>query len=341
MDVLSVEKNNFCEHPHCHSLKPNPPFFQRGAQRLALKGLDLMMRLAANRESVEHTFVSLSRRLSGLKIKHQKIGNIIWPYLEGGTGEHVVLLHGFGANKDRFGVLGPSLRRFFHVVIPDLPGFGDHLPDWSTDYGIDGQVRRFKRFIDAAGLGEFHLMGISLGGYIAGCYAARHPQRVKSLCLMDSAGFSSPVTSDALRLYHGRSRNIFLPSSGQQMQDMIDYLMHRPMLLPATLRRYWVQQVLDQLPWRQKLLADLLDNSLELMDGLAGDIKAPTLVVWGAEDRICHVSTVGNIMDLIDDCRAYIIHGCGHIPIVEFPGLVQKIYVDFLRQISEAPEASI
>lgn len=153
---------------------------------------------------------------------------------------------------------------------------------------------------------------------------------------MDSAGFSSPVSSDAFRLFNTHDRNIFLPSSGEEMQDMVNFLMHRPVQLPAILKRYWLQQVLDKLPWRQKILDDLLRNGLELMDELAGEIKVPTLVVWGAEDRICHVSTVENIMGMIDHCRAYIIHGCGHIPVVEFPGLVKKIYKDFLRQVGQA-----
>lgn len=274
-----------------------------------------------------------------MQIRHQKFGDTVWPYLEGGTGTHVVLLHGFGADKDRLGALGPLLRRSYHVVIPDVPGFGDHKPDWSASYGIDAQVRRFNGFVEAAGFRDIHLMGISLGGYIAGCYAARYPHRVKSLCLMDSAGFSSPVASDAMRLLHTGNRNIFLPKTGQEMQELIDFLVHCPAKLPAALKRFWMQQVLPLLPWRNKILDDLLAEGVQLLDRLAGDINVPTLVVWGAQDRICHVSTVDKIMGMIDDCRAYIIHGCGHIPIVEFPMLSRRIYMGFLRQVDNGVSA--
>lgn len=336
MDTISVKDAALCRHPNCHYLTPGPSLAQRGVLRLGLKGLDLILNAVKQPAHVERMVVNLSRKLSGLKIRHQKAGGAVWPYLEGGAGEHVILLHGFGADKDRFGVLGPLLRRLFHVVIPDLPGFGEHLPDWSADYGIDAQVRRFNQFIDAAGFRDFHLVGISLGGYLAGCYAARHPQRVKSLFLMDSAGFSAPVGSDAMRLFQTRNRIVFLPGSGQEMQEMVDYLMHCPVRLPSTLKRYWMQQISDQLPWRRKIVNDLLGNGMELLDGLAGSITAPTLVVWGAEDRICHVSTVANILDMIDQCQAYIIQGCGHIPMVEFPALVRNIYVDFLQKAGEA-----
>ena len=78
---------------------------------------------------------------------------------------------------------------------------------------------------------------------------------------------------------------------------------------------------------------DLLSGGLYLMDDLAEKIVAPTLTVWGAEDRICHISTVDTIMSKIDRCCAYILHRCGHIPMIEYPLLSGKIYGRFLRQI--------
>jgi pimeloyl-ACP methyl ester carboxylesterase len=68
------------------------------------------------------------------------------------------------------------------------------------------------------------------------------------------------------------------------------------------------------------------------MDGLANSIKVPTLVVWGADDRICHVTAVDRIHSGVEDCRACIIHRCGHIPMIEYPLLFKKIYLGFLRE---------
>ena len=68
------------------------------------------------------------------------------------------------------------------------------------------------------------------------------------------------------------------------------------------------------------------------MDSLATEIKVPTLVIWGADDRICHVTAVDKILSLVEDCRAYIIHCCGHIPMIEYPLLFRKIYMGFLKE---------
>lgn len=83
-----------------------PSLARRGVLQLLLNGLNLMMNASGNPQKVEHSFANLNRKLFGMKIRHQKVGRRIWPYLEGGTGEYVVLLHGFGADKDRLGVLG-------------------------------------------------------------------------------------------------------------------------------------------------------------------------------------------------------------------------------------------
>jgi abhydrolase domain-containing protein 6 len=266
-----------------------------------------------------------------MRTHYRKSGDFIWPYLEGGIGSPVVLLHGYGADKDRFGSLVPFLRGRHRVIIPDIPGFGEHLPDWSLSYGIDDQVERLDRFLRAIGLHRFHLMGLSLGGYLAGVYAARFPRRVCTLALMDSAGFTSPVPSDARRLFESMGRNIFLYTNEREMQALIDFLLFHPIKLPIALQSCWTRQGLTRQAWRAKLFDDFLAGGVDKLDRLAPAIQAPTLVIWGADDRICHVSTVDRILSLIQNCRAYIIHGCGHIPMVEYPVLFQRLYLNFLR----------
>jgi abhydrolase domain-containing protein 6 len=274
----------------------------------------------------------LGRRLGGMQARYLKSGGVVWPYLDGGKGVPVVLLHGYGADKDRFVNLVPFLRRRHRVIIPDLPGFGEHRPDWALSYGIHDQVRRLDGFLHAVGLRRFHLMGLSLGGYLAGVYAARFPRRLRTLALMDSAGFTSPVPSDAQRMYDSVGRNIFLYSSKREVQTLIDFLLHHPVRLPMALLDYWASQGLARQAWRAKLFDDFIAGGRYELDRLAPFIQAPTLVIWGGDDRICHVSAVDRILSLIRNCRAYIIHGCGHIPMVEYPVLFRRLYLEFLRR---------
>jgi abhydrolase domain-containing protein 6 len=318
--------------PGCTHLAPGPPFFQRRIVALLLAGLDLVLKGSGDPEALMTRMQHLNRRLCGLQTRYLKSGDFIWPYLDGGKGVPVVLLHGYGADKDRFGSLALFLRRRHRVIIPDIPGFGDHLPDWSHSYGIHAQVGRLDGFLRALGLQRFHLMGLSLGGYLAGVYAARFPRRVRTLALMDSAGFTSPVPSDAQRIFESGGRNIFLYSDEPEMRVLLDFLLYHPFKLPRTLLSCWARLGLSRQAWRAKLFDDLLAGGAYELDRLAPSIRAPTLVIWGADDRICHVSAVDRILSLVRNCRAYIIHGCGHIPMVEYPALFRRLYLDFLRE---------
>jgi pimeloyl-ACP methyl ester carboxylesterase len=317
----------------CVQLTPRPSVGQRWMAGLFLQGLSAIVRHAGSPDATIARLVHLNRKLGGMHTRYQKCGGLIWPYLEGGRGDPVVLLHGYGADKDGFSSLVPFLRRSFRVIVPDLPGFGDHPHDRSLTYGIDHQAERLEVFLQAADVPRCHLLGISLGGYLAARYAAGFPQRVRSLTLVDSAGFSSPVPSEAMRLMASRGRNIFLYRNEEEMAELYRYLLHRPLKLPAAVRRYWTSQGLAQRAWRQKLFDDLIAGGIDTMDGLAHRIQAPTLVVWGAQDRICHVSAVDGILAKIANSRAYIIQACGHIPIIEYPMLFRKIYLGFLHQV--------
>ena len=314
----------------CAHLSPRPSAIQQALVRLYLKGMDFILTHWRKPEMVMARLVQLNRWLCGMQTRYQKAGQFVWPYLEGGKGVPVVLLHGYGADKDGFGSLIPFLRRSFRVIVPDLPGFGEHAQNWTARYDVDSQVDRLEDFVKALRLPRFHLLGLSLGGYVAARYTIRFPRRIRSLGLMDSAGFGSPVPSDAERLYQRDGRNIFLYTNERQMEELIQFLLHRTVKLPPSVRTYWTREKLEQYAWRNKLFEDLMAGGLNLLDGQAHLIKAPTLVIWGADDQICHVSAVDRIRSGVGNCRAYIIHGCGHIPMLEYPMLFRKIYLEFL-----------
>jgi pimeloyl-ACP methyl ester carboxylesterase len=326
--------------PVCRHLRPSPSIFQRWTAGFFLGLMNVVLKKSGQPEVALTALLQFSRRLCGMQTRYQKAGSLIWPYLEGGRGIPVVLLHGYGADKDRFGTLVPFLRRSFQVIIPDLPGFGDHLPDWSLSYDIDAQVDRLEEFIRALGLNRFHLMGLSLGGYLAARYTVRFAHRILSLALMDSAGFSSAVPSDAVRLFEARGRNIFLYANEQEMEELFQFLFYRPVQLPPAVRAYWTRQGLAHSAWRRKIFDDLMAGGVNLMDEQAHGIKAPTLIVWGAQDRICHVSAVDGILAAVENCRACIIQRCGHVPIIEYPGLFRRIYLDFLEDLQQVPRRS-
>ena len=109
-------------HKRCYHLVSKRPVFQRRKLSFYLKTLDLMLKMSPDPDVLVESLRKINRRLCGLRMRKQLVGNRTWPYLEGGKGETVVLLHGFGADKDRFGSFLPMLGRGYHKVVPDIPG---------------------------------------------------------------------------------------------------------------------------------------------------------------------------------------------------------------------------
>ena len=320
--------------PFCRNIRPPANRLEWWAMRLALRLMETALAFARDPEQAMARGIAVMRRIARLHLRHIDAAGLCWPYLDGGRGETIVLLHGYGADKDRFGSLSPFLRRRYRLVIPDLPGFGGHAALRHLDYGITAQVERLDAFMRRVGLKRFHLFGASLGGYAAALYAARFPRKVISLGLMAPAGITAPECSDALRFFQQTGRNIFLYTSTEGVDELIDFLIHRPFALPRRIKHFWARSARENLTRRQKIIDDLVAGGLTMLDDRAAKIQAPTLLLWGANDRICHVSSVQALLRLIPDCRAYVFHSCGHIPLVEYPGACRFLYGRFVERVA-------
>ncbi len=112
--------------------------------------------------------IDLERRRAGLVRKEIDLpGGLHFAYLEGGQGEALMLLHGFGADKDNFTRVARFLTGHYRVIAPDHIGFAEssHLPD--ADYAPTAQVQRLRALAQALGVRDLHLGGSSMGGQIA------------------------------------------------------------------------------------------------------------------------------------------------------------------------------
>lgn len=114
--------------------------------------------------SLVDIFRWIERNKSGLSTKSVQVGNHKIVYLEGGVGDAVVLLHGFGDSKDAWVKFSRELVKTNRVVIPDIPGFGESTKDYNSKYDIGTQVARIHEFAKAIGLKKFHIAGNSMGG---------------------------------------------------------------------------------------------------------------------------------------------------------------------------------
>src|SRR4051812_34081180 len=140
------------------------------------------------------------RGFSGLSVKQAEVEGFAMPYLEGGSGDALVLIHGFAGDKDNFTRVARFLTRHYRVIIPDLPGFGDASRDMAASYRMADQVRRVHALLGQLGIKQVHLGGNSMGGFIAALFAATHPGMTSSAWLLDAAG--TTAAHDTPMIHH-------------------------------------------------------------------------------------------------------------------------------------------
>lgn len=268
----------------------------------------------------------LARRAAGLALRHVTVDGHVVPYLTGGHGDPLVLLHGFGANKDNWTLIAGRLTKHFRVVAPDLPGFGDSSRREDARYGLDEQLARIAGFADALGLERFHLGGNSMGGYLAALFAARWPARVSSLWLLAPAGVSTAQRSELERRIE-EGENPLLVRAPEDFDRLLSMCFAHEPPMPAQFRRPLRTRAMAEAPFNARLFAELFGAPEAIERALAGT-RVPTLVVWGEDDRILHVSGLAALAAALPGAKTVRMAHTGHVPMVERPA---ETAADFLR----------
>lgn len=267
---------------------------------------------------------------AGLHERRASVNDLDISYYEGGprSAETVLLVHGFGADKSTWLWFARELTERYHVIAVDLPGFGaSDRPHGSYDVGT--QSERLAAFIDALSIRRLHLVGHSMGGHIAALYAARYPQQVVSLALMANAGITAPQRSAFFQRMEEQGDNPLLVESPPQFDQLLDWLFVAPPQLPERLHQYLAQRAVDDGAHQRQIFDHLQQRYLPLEPELPR-INAPTLLLWGDQDRILDVSSVEVMKPLLADVSVVIMKGCGHTPMFECPEETAGHYRQFI-----------
>lgn len=269
---------------------------------------------------------ALGRRSAGLKLAHTEVDGHRVAYLHGGRGEPLLLLHGFGANKDHWAMIARFLTPHFRVIAPDLPGFGDSSRLESANYGIEQQLARIAAFARAVGLDSFHLGGNSMGGYLATLYALRHPQVVKSLWLLAPAGVFSAEQSEMLRLLESGD-NPLVAIDMAAFDRLANLCFCKQPFMPAQFKKPLLARSIIEAPFNTKIFAEMFTEPVALEDCIAALVPR-TLVVWGDDDRVLHPSALEILRPLLGKAEFILMRDMGHVPMIERPA---ETALDFLR----------
>jgi pimeloyl-ACP methyl ester carboxylesterase len=250
-------------------------------------------------------------------------------YLSAGTGPPLVLLHGAGDNALDWRWVFPALARTHRVYAPDLPGSPNSARP-AIDYSSAYFERFVAAFVDALDIGQATFVGNSLGGLIALRLALSEPTRVTALVLVDSAGLG--------RTINPAFTSVNVPGLGEAAMPLwrtpigaYQRAWGRTALLfahpPGTVPREWLAEqcrlalspgYLEAHMAVLRALVSPLGQREVLVDHLPS-LKMPTLVVWGARDRVFPESQAREAGARLPEGSLALIPDCGHMPHVECP----------------------
>lgn len=270
------------------------------------------------------------RQLAGLSLKQVQVGEFNLPYYEGGPKDAptILMIHGFGADKDNWLRFAKPLTSDYHVIALDLPGFGDSSKP-EASYDVGSQTERLAAFSKQLGLHKLHLIGNSMGGHIAALYAARYPEQVLSVALLDNAGITSPKQSEMFQRIENGEANPLLVNNAADFSNMLKFLFVNQPPIPEALKRHFAERAIANQPFNQKIFAQLRERYIPLEPQL-GKIQAPTLILWGDQDRVLDMSSIAVMQPLLKHPTVVIIKDCGHLPMIERPDETAAHYREFL-----------
>jgi pyruvate dehydrogenase E2 component (dihydrolipoamide acetyltransferase) len=235
----------------------------------------------------------------------------------GQDGDVVLLVHGYGGDRNSWLFVQQPLAARHRVYALDLPGHGTSAKDVG-DGSVATLAGAVLGVLDAIGAERAHLVGHSLGGAAAIAAAARDPGRIASLTLIAPAGFGQEINADYLRGFAGaQTRRELKPVVGQLFAD--EGLVTRQLVedLLAYKRLDGVEAAL------RTLAGTLLDGDTQRIDSAAamaaiGD-AVPVTVVWGNADRIMPAAQAGSV----PGAACHLLEGAGHMAHMERPAQVQ------------------
>ncbi len=269
------------------------------------------------------------RAAAGTRLRQVEVDGLTLPYLERPSRREdpddvVVLVHGFGGDKDNWATVAPLLSRRRRLLILDLPGYGDATriePERAT---LPAQAAHLRGFLDATGTRRAHVVGHSMGGGIAQRLAADWPERVRSLTPLGSMGpkLEPGPFDEAL----ARGLNPLLPTDLSQVDEYFAFIAERLPPVPRPVGLFAVQQTIEAHDELGSYFAVL--HAPDFWPGLPTDLAAlsmPTRVIHGQLDQIIPLSTAQALAAALPRSTLHVLPNVGHCPQLEAPGTVARL----------------
>jgi pimeloyl-ACP methyl ester carboxylesterase len=225
----------------------------------------------------------------------------------------LLLLHGFGSSLQTWDVWAEKLDKKYRVIRLDLPGFGLTGPSPSDDYSELNDLNTLTRFVDSLAITDLSVVGHSMGGKIAWTFAAAHAERVKALVLMAPDGFPQPEAIG--------TKPYAMPAIMGVMKFSLPKYFVRKSIEPAfvdlnelddkLVNRY--HDMLRAPGVRAAILARANQTIYTDPVPRLKQIKAPTLLIWGEEDKMIPSSNATSYAGVLENSETVLIPKLGHL----------------------------
>lgn len=250
--------------------------------------------------------------VDGLHVHYQEFGERHNPPM--------ILIHGYTASTYVWHTVAPAFaEKGFHVIAADLIGFGySSKPGW-FDYTIGSQARVVSRLMNRLGVGRATVVGSSYGGAVAATLALDYPERVEKLVLVDAVINDEPKNLPILKLARirgvGEFLSPFLVDSRRFMRTrMRGTLAKANHHLITDDRINSVIRPLSAKDGHRSVLRTGRNWDANRIEQDAHLINHPTLIVWGAEDKVIPIRNGEKLYDSILNSRFVVFENCGHVP---------------------------
>ena len=251
----------------------------------------------------------------------------------GGAGAPVLLIHGSGPGVSAWAnwrLVMPALAQQARVIAPDMVGFGYTERPQGFVYNMDAWVRQAVGLLDALGIERTDLVGNSFGGGLSLALAIAHPERVRRLVLMGSAGVSFPLT-EGLDAVWGYTPSV------ENMRAIMDYFAFDQGLMSDDLARLRFEASIR--PGFQESFAAMFpaprQRWIEALASAEADIRAlphQALVIHGREDRVIPLATSLTLSSWIQRSQLHVYGQCGHWTQIEHAARFARLVGDFLAE---------
>uniref|UniRef100_A0A670J9P2 acylglycerol lipase n=1 Tax=Podarcis muralis TaxID=64176 RepID=A0A670J9P2_PODMU len=246
-----------------------------------------------------------------------------------GSQPSVLMLHGFSFNKDMWLDTIKLFPKDLHVVCLDMPGHGETIRLLAESYTAVNQAKMIHQFVECIGLNQkpFHLVGMSMGGTIAGIYAAQYPSDVSRLSLLCPPGLRNAADNEFIK----RLKELRKSTNS-----------HSNPLVPLTVKQGERQQAWKcsrvKRPQKQASLCFFLgkgfldmsskESRYHLHDSMS-KIRAPAQIIWGREDKVMDPSGAEMLAKAIPSSQVHMLEKCGHFITLDRPRKLSKLLLEF------------